>query len=147
MRPLLLSTLLAFSITPALAEEPIAETANETARLSQQVQQLQSSLGQLQEQLAASEQERSELEAQMGQQNAVPSAELDALQQHVKRLKHDNERLRQRLNEQSLAPQHNGLLNTQQTWYALGAITVVLSLLLGMMLRSGGKATKNAWLN
>lgn len=147
MRPLLLSTLLAFSITPALAEEPSAETPNETARLSQQVHQLQSSLGQLQEQLAASEQERSTLEAQMSQQSAVPSAELDALQQQVKRLKHDNERLRQRLSEQSLEPKDNGLLNTQQTWYALGALTVVLSLLLGMMLRSGGKATKNAWLN
>ncbi|MCJ8169057.1 hypothetical protein [Atopomonas sediminilitoris] len=150
MRQILLCTTLAVFASTALAEtEPTQSIEqNEPAALGQQVQQLQETIGTLQEQLAASEQERSALQSQVSTQAGVPSAEFDAVQQQLKRVQHDNQRLRQRLNEQENQPPHNGLLNTQQTWYALGALTVVLSLLLGVMLRSGGnKASKGAWLN
>lgn len=141
MRQGSLFVLLAASLlmTDAQAEEtpPVAPAVSESVEVSSE---LQAQLDSLQQRLADSEKARAELNTQLQgsaevRENAV-----------VARLRQENQRLNLRLKE-ALAKQEPPLLNEEQTWFALGGITVVVAMLCGSLLTGGRRKTRGQWIN
>jgi septal ring factor EnvC (AmiA/AmiB activator) len=100
---------------------------------------LQAEIDALQQRLAESEALREELQ---GRLQESPAADLNA---QSRRLRQENQRLKLQLKAaQAGTPQP--LLSEQQTWYAIGAGSSLLAVLLGALLR-GGRRPSRQWLN
>lgn len=141
MRQGSLFVLLAASLLMAAAQAeetpPVAPAVSESVEVSSE---LQAQLDSLQQRLAESEKARAELNTQLQgsaevRENAV-----------VARLRQENQRLNLRLKE-ALAKQEPPLLNEEQTWFALGGITVVVAMLCGSLLTGGRRKTRGQWIN
>jgi SH3 domain protein len=79
------------------------------------------------------------LELQLQQQTAEQDAQLQAARE-------ENQRLRQRLRQAQANSAPPPLISEQQTWYLIGAGTLLLGALLGALLR-GSRRTRREWLN
>lgn len=105
---------------PLPAATPTATTANVSsdARISE-----------LQQQLAESERQRTELQASSNEQGNA----------QLSRLRQENQRLKLQL-KQAQAQQPPRLLNEQQLWYVIGAGSALLAFIVGRL--SGGRRNK-----
>lgn len=127
-------------VTAAHGEEtplaPTTPTPDSSAALSAHQAQLDS----LEQRLAESERLRAELNTQL-----QGSAELreNAV---VSRLRQENQRLNLRLKE-AQAKQDPSLLNEEQTWFALGGVTVLVAMLCGSLLTGGRRKSRREWIN
>ncbi len=93
----------------------------------------------LEQRLAESEQQRSELTAQL----QSTSGERENAQ--LTRLRQDNQRLKLQLKE-AQAEQQPRLLSERQLWFAIGAGVALIAMLCGAMLR-GSRKTRREWIN
>ena len=134
MRPGPLSLLVAALLLPAY---PHAEESPPPAAAAASSAEAQ--LDTLEQRLAASEQQREALNAELQANNGVrESAQLQ-------RLRQENQRLKLQLKEaRSAAPVH--LLSDQQMWFAVGAGAGLLGVLVGALLR-GNRRTRREWIN
>lgn len=131
MRPLSLSLFLLLLLCPALlrAEPTPAPTTRD----------LQAQIDALQQRLAESEAARSEL-------LTAEADETSGLNAQTQRLRQENQRLRLQL-KTAQADGPPPLLSEKQLWYLIGAATSLLSLLIGALLRSGGRKAQRQWFN
>lgn len=134
MRPGPLSLLVAVLLLPAYlhAEEspPPAAAAATNA---------EAQLDALEQRLAASEQQREALSAELQANNGEHE------NAQVQRLRQENQRLKLQLKEaRAAAPAR--LLSDQQTWFAVGAGAGLLGVLVGALLR-GNRRTRREWIN
>jgi len=141
MRQGSLFVLLAASLLMAAAQAeetpPVAPAVTESVEVSSE---LQAQLDSLEQRLAESEKARAELTTQLQgsaevRENAV-----------VARLRQENQRLNLRVKE-ALAKQEPPLLNEEQTWFALGGVTVVVAMLCGALLTGGRRKPRGQWIN
>ncbi|MGH8437431.1 MAG: hypothetical protein ACRERX_23890 [Pseudomonas sp.] len=115
---------------PAAPDSPQPLAATTTA---------ETQIDSLEQRLAESEQQRSELAAQL--QNT--SGERENAQ--LTRLRQDNQRLKLQLKE-AQAEQQPRLLSEQQLWFAIGSGVALIAMLCGAMLR-GSRKTRREWIN
>jgi multidrug efflux pump subunit AcrA (membrane-fusion protein) len=131
--------LTALCIIPALhAEEsqplvlnPTPASAPVTAPASDSTAQIAA----LQQQLAESERQRSELQA-------ATSGERETAQ--IGRLRQDNQRLKLQL-KQAQAEQPPRLFSEQQLWFAIGAGTALLAFIVGRLSAGGRNKRRSEW--
>jgi SH3 domain protein len=97
-------------------------------------------LDSLEQRLAESERQRAELNTQLQSSAEVRENAV------VGRLRQENQRLRLQLKE-AQARQDPPLLNEEQTWYALGGITVLTAMLCGSLLSGGRRKSRREWIN
>ncbi|MBD9677287.1 translation initiation factor 2 (IF-2, GTPase) [Pseudomonas sp. PDM18] len=136
MRRLPLLACLALPL-PALAEEPVMVQPAQGA--VQPTAQPPAANPELEQRLADSERQRTELAAQPAQQdNSQDEA-------RIARLTQENQRLKLQLRE-AQANQPPRLLTEQQTWYVTGAGTALLAFILGMLSR-GRRRSRREWIN
>ncbi|WXL27327.1 translation initiation factor 2 [Ectopseudomonas mendocina] len=81
----------------------------------------------------------SALEVQLQKQTAEQEAQLLAE-------RNENQRLRQQLKQAQADSAPPPLITEQQTWYAIGAGSALLGVIIGALLR-GGRRTRREWLN
>lgn len=140
MRQGSLFVLLAASLLMAAAQAeetpPVAPAVTESVAVPSE---LQAQLDSLQQRLADSEKARAELTNQLQSSAEVRENAV------VARLRQENQRLNLRLKE-ALASQQPALLSEEQTWFAVGGVTVLVALLCGALLR-GGRQKRGHWIN
>ncbi|MFI8481192.1 translation initiation factor 2 [Pseudomonas sp. NPDC078700] len=127
MRPTKLTLLLAICLLPtALRAEPEPETA-------------QARIDALEQRLALSEDQRVQLNAQLQEQ----SAERESIQ--LQRLRQDNQRLKLQL-KTAQAQTPPPLISERQQWFAVGAGSGLLGVIIGALLR-GSRRRRREWTN
>ena len=127
--------LAALSITPAVQAEESQPLALNPTQASTPVSDGAAQIAALQQQLAESERQRSELQA------ATPGERETA---QIGRLRQDNQRLKLQL-KQAQAEQPPRLLSEQQLWFAVGGGTVLLAFVVGRLSAGGRNKRRSEW--
>lgn len=134
MRPTLLPLLLAAVLLPAhlhAEESPAQPAAPVTAEQAQ--------IDELARRLAASEQQREALTAELNSNDG------ERENAQLQRLRQENQRLKLQL-KKTQAEVPGRLLSDQQMWFAVGAGAALLGVILGALLR-GNRRTRREWIN
>ncbi|WP_417662499.1 translation initiation factor 2 [Pseudomonas sp.] len=126
MRPTKLIVLLATCLLPTLLHAEQAATA-------------QASIDALEQRLALSEDQRAQLTEQLQNQNT----ERESVQ--LQRLRQDNQRLKLQL-KTAQAQTPPPLISERQQWFAVGAGSGLLGVIIGAMLR-GSRRSRREWTN
>jgi multidrug efflux pump subunit AcrA (membrane-fusion protein) len=127
--------LAALGTTPVLHAEESQPLALNPTPASTLVNDGAAQIAALQQQLAESERQRSELQA------ATPGERETA---QIGRLRQDNQRLKLQL-KQAQAEQPPRLLSEQQLWFAVGGGTVLLAFVVGRLSAGGRNKRRSEW--
>ena len=127
--------LAAIGTTPVLHAEESQPLALNPTPASTLVSDGAAQIAALQQQLAESERQRSELQA-------APPGERERAQ--IGRLRQDNQRLKLQL-KQAQAEQPPRLLSEQQLWFAVGGGTVLLAFVVGRLSAGGRNKRRSEW--
>ncbi len=135
MPPVLLPLLLAAALLPL----PLHAEEENPAPVAAAQQSVQARIADLEQRLAASEQQREALGAEL----QASHGERENAQ--LQRLRQDNQRLKLQL-KKTQAATPDRLLSDQQMWFGIGAAAALLGVVLGALLR-GNSRTRREWIN
>ncbi|GLK88643.1 hypothetical protein [Pseudomonas turukhanskensis] len=116
-----------------------AEEIPAVADVSSAVSAEQAQLDSLEQRLAESERQRTELATELQSSTEVRENAV------IGRLRQENQRLKLQLKE-AQASQQPPLLSEEQSWFAIGAAVTLVALLCGALLR-GSRKPRRDWIN